>query len=135
MDVAVRSRVFALLQTVETLPQSAQLTLSATALILDWNAAAENLLHLTPEHALGYSLFDVFAADDPFRRVELLRAFKHAVEYAPHGVCLKWRGPSKPHPNLLRLEFHPFTARDDRVLQVLLLLIPEESIEPATVTA
>jgi PAS domain-containing protein len=112
-----------LLQTAEPIASIAELKLNATGLILDWNAAAGALLNLAAEQVLGCSIFELLAERDPFRRAELLSAFKHATERISDGVRLTWRDEQ----SVLTLELYAARDRSGDLDHVSLLLRPTEA--------
>lgn len=111
-----------LLQTAQPIESIAELKLNAIGLILDWNAAAGSLLKLSAEQVLGGSIFELLAEHDPFRRAELLSAFKHTAEQMSDGVRLTWRDDQ----SALTLELYAIRDRGGDLDHVSLLLIPAD---------
>lgn len=110
---------YELLRAAESIPPSAQLKLSAAGIILDWNTAAGKLLRIAPEQVLGGSLFDLLAPYNPFSRIKLLQAFKHAVDGSPNGVRLAWQTEG----DALKLELYAVRDRDGKLTHVSLLIM------------
>jgi len=113
-----------LLRAAESIPPSAQLKLSAAGVILDWNTAAGKLLQIAPEQVLGGSLFDLLTPCDPFSRMELLQAFKHAINGSPNGVRLAWQVGG----DALKLEFYAARDRNGKLTHVSLLIMPHRAM-------
>jgi len=108
------------LQTAEPVASVAELKLNAIGLILDWNTAAGGLLNLTAEQVLGCSAFELLAGRDPFRRAELLSAFKYVTERMSDGIRLTWRDDQ----SVLTLELYAARDRGGDLDHVALLLKP-----------
>ena len=111
------------LRAAESIPPAAQLKLSSAGIILDWNAAAGSLLRIAPEQVLGGSLFELLAAHDPFSRMELLQAFKHATDGSPNGVRLAWQTGR----TTLTLELYAVRDRDGKLTHVSLLIMQDQT--------